>query len=150
MNGKILGIALILASLLCPGFSRAQLRNGELPNQEQSIETATNFLRYFDAGDAGAAYSLLGGQARAIISPLDFQQQLQVLRGRLGGNAKISNLVQAMPSSQLPNTAYRSTYLSLRFRAIYPTGAVFQDVNLELERSGQWRVIGYWFSPASY
>ncbi len=151
MNRRGVVFAVVaLAASLNPASVFAQLYEGQLPNQEEALQVAVAFLHSINIGDFQSAHSLIARQALSVVSPLALRQQLEIVRQQLGDQIGESGFVQAVPSDQLPNTLYRSTYVSLRFRALYRAGAVFQDIQLELERSGRWRVIGFYFSAASY
>jgi len=133
-------------------IARAGLMPNSIPQQEEAIGLANNFLLSLELGDAVRAYQMLGVQALRVISQQALITQLAEMRGRFGTNLNQNRqLVEAVPSKTLPNTQYQGTYLTVRFRVVYPAGAVFQDVFLEHERqAGIWKVVGWWFSPATY
>lgn len=154
-NNGIAWLALFLSFALFSysSIARAGLMPNSIPQQEEAIGLAGNFLLSLDYGDTERAYQMLGKQALQVINQRALITQVAEMRSRFGANQSQNHrqLIEAVPSKTLPNTQRPGTYLTIRFRSVYPAGAIFQDVFLEHEQEGRfWKVIGWWFSPANY
>ena len=115
-------------------------------NQDQALSEAYSFLVDLDAGRFDIAADRLGLRVRNSPAFASFYNQASYLMNSLGGPSYERTLVNMQPTPYLPGLP-QSNYLQLRYRSVHPTGAVFQDVNLELEGDGIWRVVGFFFSP---
>ena len=128
----------------------AQIRPGLVPNQTQAVAQASSFLTDLEEYRYESAYARLGSQARSLGSATNFSEHISQLMDKLGGAAYDRVPVGAQASNVIQGVQRPGQYFQIRFRAIYPVGAIFQDISLELEPEGIWRVVGWWFPPAGY
>lgn len=145
LAATILGLFVALASA-----ATADVPPGMVPNQDQALAQANAFLVELDLGRFRSAFSRLGVQARSLKPPDAFALHARGLTTRLGGPSRGRIPIEASPASMISGASRRGEYFQIRFRAMYPVGVVFQDVSLEREPDGIWRVVGWWVRPASY
>ncbi len=126
---------------------------GEILRDEKdaALRQARRFLELVDGRELRRAYRQTSASLRRLFSEEAFVAQISISSGPLGGKGEDRVLIDGRPSTQmpLPNAPpLHGVFYSLRFKTRYPAGPVYEDVNLEKEADGAYRVVGFYFYPA--
>ncbi len=81
-----------------------------------------------------------------------FVAQASLLHRQLGGSGSNRRLIDERPMSQMPipnGAPLTGTFYIFRFKTRYPAGDVYEDASLEKENDGRWKIVGFYFYPAS-
>jgi len=107
--------------------------------------SASDFNALFDNNSMNMLYDRFAGQyMSARVNKDVFVAQMSAVRNQLGGAPSSRHLIQEQlstnPSSGLP-------LVGLRYKVTYPNAQVYQDLTLEKEAGGLWKVYGIYFNP---
>ena len=142
---KVIGLAFA-------GSSWGGMLPGQVPQQEQGIQIAQEFLRRLDAGAYEAAFALVSRRVQIQFPFQQFARQAPVTRTRAGKPSSNRILVgtrglDPSAASGTPNRSGQAQW-TIRFRSVSSAGALFEDVHLELDETRRWAVAGWFVSPA--
>jgi hypothetical protein len=137
--------------LACASNSWGGMMPNQVPQQEQGIQIATDFLQRLDGAAYESAFSLVSRRVQAQFPFPQFAAQAKATRARVGSRIHSRTLVGThglAPSaaSTMPNSGGQAQW-TIRFRSVTSVGAVYEDVHLELDNSRRWAIAG-WFIAA--
>jgi len=137
----------LLASIFA--FSLAVGVEAQGGDRDHAESAAVGYLKAFDQGDLRPIYRERAGRSlKQVANEEAFVAQFSLVRGQLGGAGAGRQLIDERPLSQLPNTALRGTFYFFRYKSRYPVGNAYEDVFMEKQDDGAWKVVGSWFYPA--
>jgi hypothetical protein len=117
--------------------------------RDRAESAAVGFLKAFEQGDLRPAYRERISQSfKQQASEEAFVAQFSIVRSQFGGPGSGRQLIDERPLSQIPNTPLRGTFYFFRYKTQYPAGKAYEDIYLEKEGDGAWKVVGSWFFPA--
>jgi Protein of unknown function (DUF4019) len=126
---------LILASLAAAAAAQD-------PRTTAAQSAARDWLAYVDRGDAQGAWNSAGKKFQAASTPerwADDLKKAKVLLGKVQqrtvGPARFQKRIPGMPDGEYAQILFRTVFTSK------PDGS--EQLSLEREADGQWRVIGY-------
>jgi hypothetical protein len=144
MFGRI-AVFLLLSMLTSPLGVRGDAQS----DRDRAEQAAVGFLRAFDRGDLRPAYrEQVGKSFKQTTKEEAFVAQFSIVRSQLGGPGSNRQVIDERALSQLPNTPLQGTFYFFRYKARHPVGSVYEDVYMEKEGDGAWRLVGSWFYPA--
>lgn len=141
-----------VVGLAFAGPSWAGMLPNQVPQQEQGIQVATEFLRRLDAGAYDSAFALVSRRVQAQFPFAQFVKQVQSTRARAGARIINRTLVGTQgldrsAASALPNSGGQAQW-TIRFRSVSSAGALYEDVHMEVDETRRWAVAGWFISPA--
>jgi hypothetical protein len=112
------------------------------PRTTAAQSAARDWLAYADRGDAQGAWNAAGKKFQAASTPERWADDLKKAQALLGkvqqrtmGPARFQKRIPGMPDGEYAQILFRTIFVSK------PDGS--EQVSLEREADGQWRVIGY-------
>ena len=111
---------------------------------------AEAFMEEFGAQHHVANYRRLGRRAKEITGEEAFVAQSSLVRQQVGGEGQGRRAIDFQRSQRMPgpNGMLFGEFSFVRFATRYPAGQVYEDVYLEKQADGEWRVVGWWLYPA--
>jgi uncharacterized protein DUF4019 len=138
---RVLRFILRLAAVLTLAFLAVDAA-AQNPRTTEVQTAARNWLVYVDRGDAQAAWNAAGKKFQNASTPERWADDLKKAQAMLGkvqqrtvGPARFQKRIPGMPDGDYAQIVFRTIFASK------PDGS--EQVSLEREADGQWRVIGY-------
>ncbi len=119
--------------------------------RDQAELQAKAFLKGFGLGEYRRIYrSYLGRRFRDAVTEEAFVAQYSLVRSQVGGGGSDRRLIdeRAMGMVPGPQGPIHGSFHFFRYKTRYPVGNVYEDVTLEDEGGGAWRIVGCFLFPA--
>jgi len=137
--------------MLAGGIVLLRTAHGQVPREarDHAEVAAVGFLKAFDKGDLRPAFrERVGSTLKQTTNEEAFVAQFSIVRGQLGGAGSDRVVIDERSLSQLPGTQFQGTFYFFRFKTRHPVGNVYEDVYMQKEGDGAWKVVGSLFYPA--